>query len=58
MKPTTLPPAKPYSRRQNRRMRLQLLVLAILAWVFVIVGATSAAYIVATEVMDSLEIMP
>ncbi|GGH62273.1 hypothetical protein GCM10010975_26800 [Comamonas phosphati] len=57
MKPATLPPAKPYSRRKNRRMRLQLLVLAILAWITVVVGAGSAAYIVITELHSSLQIV-
>lgn len=61
MKPIDLPSAKPASRKDIDRLRRQRIAIAALAWVAIVVGATVAAYIVATkglELQFSLQIKP
>lgn len=61
MKPTTLLPERPHSRRTMERMRRQRTVIAVLAWLAIIAGASMAAYIVTTkglELQFSLQIKP
>lgn len=56
-----VPAARPHSRRQIERMRRQRMVIAVLAWVAIVVGTTATAYIVATQGLElqfSLQIKP
>lgn len=52
MKSTTFLPQRPRSRRQMDRMRRQRTVIAVLAWSAIVVAATAATYIIATQGLE------
>lgn len=56
-----VPAARPHSRRQIERIRRRHMVIAILAWAAIVVGATATTFFVATQGLElqfSLQIKP
>ncbi len=52
--PPFIPAARPYSRKQIRRRRLQLTAIAIVAWVAIVISTVAATCMVIDQCTEQL----